>query len=367
MTRLDRLPVSGAVLGIDVGYSATERSSAVCCLAWNAHYAEWTIRRFRAIPSERESAIAESARGRPLLAAAFDGPLKAGLEAVGHYRMAERILTASSLQKRIGKPGQAHAPVGRKLNDAANACARDVLRLCRVERALHAVRIDDKSIVEAFPSSFLGVMIDDPSILSVKRNNRSDRYFMYLTSAGILDNLLQYLLPERVADKSFYSVTNHDDRAAVVCALTALAVAADDFTAVGDVDGWIILPPRRFIREWAWAALEASAGKELRGCLYQTGRRMASGRLMAPVQVPISLGQQRHDGEGIPPVPVNTDLLIEKIRALPEERLNEVEDFVDFIRLREQQRTLTRDAAGASATAFAAVWNNPEDDVYDAL
>lgn len=66
-------------------------------------------------------------------------------------------------------------------------------------------------------------------------------------------------------------------------------------------------------------------------------------------------------------MPGNTQALIEKIQALPPDRLVEVEDFVDFIQLREQQRALTRDAAAASAPAFAAVWNNPEDDVYDAL
>ena len=43
----------------------------------------------------------------------------------------------------------------------------------------------------------------------------------------------------------------------------------------------------------------------------------------------------------------------------------EIENFVDFIRLREQERTLTR--AAASASAFAAIWSNPEDDVYDEL
>jgi hypothetical protein len=44
-----------------------------------------------------------------------------------------------------------------------------------------------------------------------------------------------------------------------------------------------------------------------------------------------------------------------------------VEDFVDFIRLREQQRGLTRAAAAVSAPAFAAIWSNPQDDAYDAL
>jgi len=65
-------------------------------------------------------------------------------------------------------------------------------------------------------------------------------------------------------------------------------------------------------------------------------------------------------------MPVNALSLIEKIRTLPPERLTEVEDFVDFLRQREQELGLTR-AAAASASAFAEVWNNPEDDVYDAL
>ena len=63
----------------------------------------------------------------------------------------------------------------------------------------------------------------------------------------------------------------------------------------------------------------------------------------------------------------NAQALMEKIQTLPPERLSEVEDFVDFIRLREQERTLTRAASAASAPAFAAIWNNPDDDAYDAL
>jgi ABC-type glycerol-3-phosphate transport system substrate-binding protein len=66
-------------------------------------------------------------------------------------------------------------------------------------------------------------------------------------------------------------------------------------------------------------------------------------------------------------MPANTRALIEKIAALPAERIAEVEDFVDFIASREQERTLTRAAAAASVPAFAAIWNNPDDDAYDAL
>jgi hypothetical protein len=63
----------------------------------------------------------------------------------------------------------------------------------------------------------------------------------------------------------------------------------------------------------------------------------------------------------------DTPTLIDKIRALPAERIAEIEDFVDFIRLRRQKRTLTRAAAETSAPAFAAIWSNSDDDVYDAL
>lgn len=59
--------------------------------------------------------------------------------------------------------------------------------------------------------------------------------------------------------------------------------------------------------------------------------------------------------------------LIDKLAALPPPRIAEVEDFVDFLLLKDQDRALTDAAATASEPAFAAVWNNPEDDVYDAL
>jgi len=59
--------------------------------------------------------------------------------------------------------------------------------------------------------------------------------------------------------------------------------------------------------------------------------------------------------------------LVEKLADLSLARLAEVEDFVDSLRQRDQDLTLTRVAAAASAPAFAAVWSNPEDDAYDAL
>jgi hypothetical protein len=59
--------------------------------------------------------------------------------------------------------------------------------------------------------------------------------------------------------------------------------------------------------------------------------------------------------------------LIEKLATLPADRLAEVEDFVDFLRSKDQERALSRAAQAASQPAFARIWDNPEDDVYDAL
>jgi len=63
----------------------------------------------------------------------------------------------------------------------------------------------------------------------------------------------------------------------------------------------------------------------------------------------------------------NAKNLIEKIQSLPPDKVAEVADFVDFLRLREHDQSLSRVAARASVPAFEAVWNNAEDEAYDAL
>lgn len=67
----------------------------------------------------------------------------------------------------------------------------------------------------------------------------------------------------------------------------------------------------------------------------------------------------------------NPETLIRKIRALPVACIVEVEEFVDSLsssQADEGADYLRRHtAAKVSAASFAAVWNNPEDDVYNAL
>jgi len=64
---------------------------------------------------------------------------------------------------------------------------------------------------------------------------------------------------------------------------------------------------------------------------------------------------------------INRDALIAKITELPDERVAEIETYVDFVRSREARRVLVQDTMAASELSLRRVWDNPEDDVYNDL
>ncbi len=64
---------------------------------------------------------------------------------------------------------------------------------------------------------------------------------------------------------------------------------------------------------------------------------------------------------------IDPHTLLAWILDLPPERLAEVADFVEFLRAREAEFKLSRAVATASERSLAAVWDNPEDAIYDAV
>jgi len=60
-------------------------------------------------------------------------------------------------------------------------------------------------------------------------------------------------------------------------------------------------------------------------------------------------------------------ILIQKLQRLSTQRLAEVEDFVDFLQAREEDRQLVQAAAKAAEARFATVWDNDEDAAYDRM
>ena len=59
--------------------------------------------------------------------------------------------------------------------------------------------------------------------------------------------------------------------------------------------------------------------------------------------------------------------LLAKLQQLPPQRLAEVEDFIDFLRSRDDDRTVAHEAAKAAEPAFAKLWDNAEDAAYDRI
>jgi hypothetical protein len=63
----------------------------------------------------------------------------------------------------------------------------------------------------------------------------------------------------------------------------------------------------------------------------------------------------------------HSEPLFEKIRSLSPEKRAEVEDFVDFLRQRDEDHRLAKAVTLASEESFARVWDNEADADYDYL
>ncbi|MEO6326067.1 MAG: DUF2281 domain-containing protein [Thermoanaerobaculia bacterium] len=61
------------------------------------------------------------------------------------------------------------------------------------------------------------------------------------------------------------------------------------------------------------------------------------------------------------------DTLLQKLHALPPEKLTEVEDFIEFLLQRDDDNQLRQAAMRMSEPALRDAWDNPEDAAYDQL
>jgi len=62
-----------------------------------------------------------------------------------------------------------------------------------------------------------------------------------------------------------------------------------------------------------------------------------------------------------------TQQLLNKIRRLPPEKIAVVDDFVEFLRYRDEMDNLVKAAGKISEKSFRQIWDNPEDAEYDNL
>ncbi|MGH8593634.1 MAG: toxin-antitoxin system, antitoxin component, Xre family protein [Gammaproteobacteria bacterium] len=65
--------------------------------------------------------------------------------------------------------------------------------------------------------------------------------------------------------------------------------------------------------------------------------------------------------------PNRIDDVVQKLRTLSSERIAEVEDFIDFLKQRDEDRQLTRAAMRATEPVLERIWDNADDAEYDRL
>lgn len=232
-----------AVLGIDVGFSASRPSTGLCVIAPGD--AE-PVRVAHVRAGEAMSAIPRLLRGCPLVAAGVDGPLRPDLTLTGTLRACERRLLRAPFHRHC-KPGSTAAPMGQLLHAEAT-------RLAVALRATHR----EARVVEAFPNAFLRTLLAEDALGRVPRHRKSQLYWERCVAEGVLGRLIAELYGAAAVliTAGLTALTHRDERAAAVCALTASAAADPDASRVGDgEDGWIALAPRRFLADWARRAL----------------------------------------------------------------------------------------------------------------
>ncbi len=256
---------AGQVLGIDVGYSRRRKTTGFCALSWDRRTVRWTCRNAGTGAGVRREVLDTvlPEPGPDLLAVAIDGPLLPQLRVGSRYRCAESLLSRGRFGHR-GKPGPSNGGSGRDLHKHATLLAHFILGERHVRVAAHVPAIHGRSIVEAFPTLFLGVLCDEVDYPARARRKRKWTDTLYPATQGTLGTLLQRLLPGRRVDGDLH-ITDHEKIASFVCALTALCVARNRFVAVGaQGDGFILLPPHELWgasaqSEIPWAARELCA------------------------------------------------------------------------------------------------------------
>ena len=240
------------VAGLDVGLALERRTSGAATI----------IDRHIHLSREKGGAraCAPIISAGPFQVIAVDGPIVPKGSDLRRPRAVERLFASGRFQRRC-KPGFSHVPgTGLQLRACAGAaadCLTDAATLDETSAPFPRVR--PGSIVEAFPNAFLGVCLEERCYGEMPGLRRG-RKFDWLYDQWVRHDLVTRLpLPGGLQGlpRLFASTSDHEERAALICALTALLTARGTFTAVGDeAAGWFLLPPWEVWQPWACDAVE---------------------------------------------------------------------------------------------------------------
>ena len=196
---------------------------------------------------------------------AIDGPITPFQHDANLVRKVESFFQRGAFQRRCKCAASHVKGTGQQLRQAA-ALAADVLSPSAPNTGDESHPLIRKGrLVEAFPNAFLGVCVTEDAFAQMPRLRRGKK-FDWLYGQWQKDGIAERLPLNSAPTVSLFSekmqkTHDHEERAALVCLMTAACVADGSFTAVGDkAGGWFFLPPWSL---WAdWAKEEASRQAE---------------------------------------------------------------------------------------------------------
>ncbi len=224
------------IVGLDIGFSERKRTNALAIVRDGV----LTVPELM-YPSERDAAL------RLLDAVdviAIDAPIVPAGTPEHLSRKCEHIFSCGDFQRRC-KPGMSHVRgTGRQLRAEGR-------------RAADQITGSATRIVEAFPNTFLGVILPEEAFPSPPGRSRK---FNWLYEQWIERELFRQIvaaaqLPPEVTVRCERE-PNRDVRAALICLITAAFVADDNYAAIGDeTAGHFYLPPMKLWQMWALRSL----------------------------------------------------------------------------------------------------------------
>ncbi len=247
------MAMASALLGVDVGFSATAKSTG---LAWRLDGVGGTsltgttwASRAAALPSNVLFDVV-----------ALDAPLVPVGEGIPR-QSCEAAFYRGEFWNRC-RPGMSHHGRGLDLRNAGRDAAEQFSKVARPGVIVQGGVVPGVPLVEAFPNTFLGVLLPIDAYEGCgklpKGKVRSDWLYESAVVNGVFQMLIDHLgWNEPTTLQLMLRERDHDLRSALVCLLTAGFAAAGTATIVGDEDGgWFCLPPFDLWSPWARLALE---------------------------------------------------------------------------------------------------------------
>ena len=258
-----------ALLGVDVGFSKSKRTTG---LAWLANSAVETALTGSSWP-ERSHSLPRNVR---FSIVALDAPIVPA-ENYNVFRGCERAFYGGAFSTRC-RPGLSHHGTrGLALRDAGREAAQQFSAVLEPDALpVGPSVLPIKPIIEAFPNAFMGVLLPEKSFSGWSKalgKAKSDWLYEQVVEAGLFRKLLSKLNPASPAIlRKFEEAWHHDERAALICLLTAMFARSGDVTIIGDTSGgWFWLPPMTVWAPWATAALAKALGSSPKNRFPLTG------------------------------------------------------------------------------------------------